>query len=330
MKYILLDDENELYKNMYGDLLKHCPNYYHVEELPRFVKMPKWLEKIRNWHFGNRANRFFDMPGKGLWTKFYELSQYKFDPKEEYWVIVLNGTLRHYYSYQYFLKLKKNHKNVRIAMVMYDSFSNHAAKRAISIIPVFDKVFSFDKADCMRYGLDFIYSTFSMPDNVKQDSNYYSRAFFVGAAVSRLDMLQRTFKRIAEHIDNCEFHIFGVNKAQTKYSDLIVYNKWMPYSEVLQYSYNTDCIVEIVREKQSGISLRVCEAVLFNKKLVTNNENVKSYPFYNPEYIHIFNTPEDIDLSFFDKKINVDYHYSGYFSPIVILDKLAAATKSDT
>jgi hypothetical protein len=98
----------------------------------------------------------------------------------------------------------------------------------------------------------------------------------------------------------------------------------MAYDEELQMAYNTDCIVEVLKEGQSGISLRTCEAIAFNKKLITNNKSLLSMPFYDERYMRLFSCAEDIDIDFIKEKIDVKYDDTDYFSPLRILDQLAA------
>lgn len=46
-------------------------------------------------------------------------------------------------------------------------------------------------------------------------------------------------------------------------------------------------ILDIVKEGQVGITKRPMEAILFNKKLITNNKAIEKYDFYCPENIFI-------------------------------------------
>lgn len=320
MKFLIIDDENELYEVMYADLFK-CQKY-DIEEISKFVAMPKVLEIFRKIIFDDRINRHFWIPGKKVWNKLYSLSSYYFDKNETYWVIFLNGTLRNYYSKEYLKFVKDKHSNVKLAMVMYDSYSNSSAQRAIDMIPVFDMVFSFDKGDCERHGLKYIYSTFSKPDFVSENKNYENKAFFVGAAVNRLDSLHEFLYKIASNVEGCEFRIAGVRKGKQLFPKHIKYNQRLAYNEALQYAYNSDCIVEIVRKGQSGVSLRTCEAVSFNKKLITNNSNVVTLPFYDSKYIKVVNQPEDIDVEFIRKQIDINYNCGDIFSPVKIIEIL--------
>lgn len=319
MKFLIIDDEHILYRRMFADCFK--PNKYNIEEVPR-MKIPKALSWLYRIHFSNKINRHLWLPFKMIWKPFYCLHKYDFDDKEEYFILFLNGSLRLHFSEKYLLQLKKAHHNVKLVMILYDSFSNPSAKRSIEMIPCFDYVFSFDPGDCEKHGFEYIYSTFSKPDFVSSDEQKKSTAFFIGFGVGRLHILQCVFKKITEKVSGCKFYIAGVKNEDQKPITDVIYNQTMPYDEELQMAYNTDCIVEIVREGQTGITLRTCEAVAFNKKLLTNNTSLKDMTFYDKRYMSVFSSVEDIDIDFIKCDMKVEYSDTNYFSPLRILDRL--------
>lgn len=96
----------------------------------------------------------------------------------------------------------------------------------------------------------------------------------------------------------------------------------LSYEETLQEVQYANCILEIVQEGQYGISWRTVEAFTYNKKLLTNNEGIKNNPFYNSEYIHVFNKVDDIDFDWVKEIIPVDYHYHNEYSPIEFIQKM--------
>lgn len=323
-KYLIINDEHELYDVMYADLYR--TNEYDIEEISRFIPMPSVLEKIRSIHFDDRINRHLWLPGKCIWNRWYMLDRYPYDVEEQYWVLFLNGTLRNYYSASYLRRFKQRHANVRLAMVMYDSYSNKHASRAIELMPLFDKVFSFDELDCRKHGLEFFYATMSKPSFIKYDESFHNGAFFVGAAEGRLPLMEKCFSTIAQVAPNCRFNVVGVPREDQR-CRYINYNAGMSYKTALQYSYNSDLIVEILRDGQTGVSLRTCEAILFNKKLLTNNEHIKEMPFYDPRFMSVFKTGDDIDLDFVRKPMDVKYPDDTWFSPLRIIQQLDKESK---
>ena len=95
-----------------------------------------------------------------------------------------------------------------------------------------------------------------------------------------------------------DMHI--VKDKQTKYQEELqpYYSyKRMGYSEVLTHISHSRCILEILQQGQEGHSLRALEALFMNKKLITNNHNIKDADFYKRSNVLIidrFTTPADI------------------------------------
>lgn len=319
MNYLIIDDEHELYRRMFADMFK--TDRYDIEEVPRMV-IPRILKPLYKLHHSDRINRRTFLPFKMVWKNCYRLHKYPFRDDEKYTVIFLNGSLRYNFSQRYLTDIKKHHPNVRLCLILYDSYSNPFAKRSISMVPLFDYVFSFDEEDCKKHGFERVYSTFSMPDNVKRDEKKSSKAFFIGFGAGRLKMLQRTFKKIIKEIDGCRFYIAGVKENDKLKIPGVIYNVTMPYSEELQMAYNTECIVEVVKEGQSGVSLRTCEAIAFNKKLLSNNQKLKEMPFYDERYMRVFKDPGEIDIDFLTKEMDVSYERNDYFSPVRIIERI--------
>ena len=71
-----------------------------------------------------------------------------------------------------------------------------------------------------------------------------------------------------------------------------------------------------------GTTLRALEAVILNKKFLTNNKRIVDLPFYNPKYIQIFDNPEKIDFEFIKREENINYHYKEECSPTRLIEKI--------
>lgn len=319
MKYLIIDDEHELYKQMYAELLR--TDLYDVEEIRRMRKPQKWklLYKI---HFSPKLNAHFYIPFKFIWNSYYDLNHYNFKDGEQYTVLFLNGSVKVHYNKYFFKKLKKRNPNVKLVLIMYDSVKHARSVQTLKMFDVFDTVFSFDEEDCYRYGFKRLYSIFSIPDFVEEDKTLKSAAFFIGRGDDRTNLLKKIFKKVTAAIDGCRFYITDVDEEDIEEIKDVIFNQRMAYCDELRMAYNTDCIIEIVRDGQNGISLRTCEAVAFRKKLITNNKSIAKMPFYNPQFMKIISDENDIDLDFIRSLVNVDYGERNYFSPLLILKQL--------
>ena len=122
-----------------------------------------------------------------------------------------------------------------------------------------------------------------------------------------------------------DFHLFcGDPKLAQALPPEVRQDSYLPYPTVLQQMQSSKCILDMTQAGQSGITLRYYEAVVYNKKLLTNNVNIVNLPFYNPQYMKIYETIEDIDGDWIQSKDMPNYEYAGEFSPVHILELLEA------
>ena len=319
MKYLVVNDEHELYRQMYADMFNTTE--YDVEQINR-MKEPKYFKFLYKIQFNPKLNAHFLVPFKSIWDSYYDLAHYKFKSDEEYTILLLNGSVKVHYNKKFFLKLKKKNTNIKLVLIMHDSVNNARSVQTIHMFGVFDTIFSFDAKDCEKYGFERIYQTFSRPDFVKKDLKMYSRAFFIGRGDDRTELLKTIFKKITSEVDGCKFFITDVDESKVENIKDVCFNKRMSYSNELNMAYNSDCIFEIVRGGQTGVSLRACEAVVFNKKFITNNTSIREMPFYDPRYMRIIRDSDDVDIDFIKDNLDVDYGEKDYFSPLLILKRL--------
>jgi len=163
------------------------------------------------------------------------------------------------------------------------------------------------------------YSRIEMPDRSADASD----CFFIGSSKGRLEILQELHRRVTAMGGKAEFYITEVEKkAQTEPG--IHYNKRLPYQTVLAHDMAANCIVEVIAGNQVGQTLRAEEAIIGNRKLLTNNQAMKDNPYYHTGYIRIFDTLGDEDIHFIMKKEKVDYHYQDDYSPILLIDHINA------
>ena len=102
----------------------------------------------------------------------------------------------------------------------------------------------------------------------------------------------------------------------------VLRDAWISYQEVLEKISESNCILEILQEKQKTQSIRYFEAVAYNKKLLTNNPNIFSLPFYDKRYMRYFESIQEIDFDWIRSKEVPNYNYQGEFSPKKMLQQV--------
>lgn len=185
-----------------------------------------------------------------------------------------------------------------------------------------DNIFTFDFNDAKKYN----YTTlgFNYYSSLKVDSSKLSSkdVFFVGGLKGgRTELIYNMYNRLTSLGVKCDFFLMPIDNMDINHLPGACYSqRWRPYEEVLQHIQQSKCIIEIMQEGQSGATLRYFEAVSMNKKLLTNNPYIVNFPFYNPRWMKIFNTIEDIDIDWLVNEEPVDYKYNNEFSPKHLVD----------
>ena len=282
-------------------------------------KKNRLLNIIKRIHFSNRINLIINLPFKGIWKTVLDDIEWSDDTL---YYIIFNDTYPLSPSYLRDIREKHNVKYVLFAEFVWDgNFPNSKRRREDVTAVGFDYIFTFDPKDAKKYG--FIYSgiPYSIISDKKMDTINYD-LYLIASAADRLDSFLSVYKHVIKNDVSVKYRLTNVKKKKQEFKDKIIYNKRIPYIDAINEVKQSNCILEILSEGQSGASLRYYEAVCYNKKLLTNNKNVVNLPFYNPEYIHVFEKPEDIDCEWVKERIPIDYGYDGRFSPTHLIDKI--------
>lgn len=204
------------------------------------------------------------------------------------------------------------------------AFFNDSAKRCPKIKRVchlFDQSYSFEKDDCKNLGMSFLTNwIFTTPDINKEYLYQISN-------VSSMDNRFRTLDSISTQLKKMSIKykfIVLKNKKDYKSNSLEITTKKLSLEEINKLNQESQTLLDINRAHQSGLSFRVFECLGYNKKLITTNEDVKNYDFYNPANILIIDKNNPIiDADFFDKNYepiseNIYFKYTidGWFEKI--------------
>ena len=169
------------------------------------------------------------------------------------------------------------------------------------------EVWSFDQCDCEEYNLQYN-PQFCMKrgDYIERDVEY--DAFFIGVNKGRAEILNSLENELKSLGAKTKFCIVGCN------------SKRMTYKEVVEEISRSNIIVDVQSKGQNGFTLRPIEALIYKKKLITNNPNIKNADFYNPSNIFILNEDNKYSLVEFitcpfeevDKKVIERYCLKGW------------------
>lgn len=277
-----------------------------------------FLKMLRKVHLSGKINKIIELPMKRIWINS---TLPAFEENEKYCFIFIDR-VPPAMDFSYLKKLKKkNGGKIKYLLFLFNPVElfKDTTMRNLKRMD-FDYIFSYDFDDSKKYGFlhyNVPYSIMHKIDNVV-DKDIYNVSWSKG----RLPTLHRIYEEAEKNGVTCQFRITDVKKKDQMYKNQIVYNQKAEYDEIVNGLIKCNCILDVLSPGHTGVSVRYYEAVCYNKKLLTNNKNVVNLPFYNPDYIHVFEKPEDIDWEWVKERITIDYHYDGRFSPTHLIDKI--------
>lgn len=323
MKYIFVWPYGWFDSYMYRDL------FATGKVVPYRLKEPfhyRVLNFIRRVHCSNKVNNIVSLPFKDIWN--YSLLQML----EDNTCIIFDTGALSMLSASFLYKIKNYRENIKMALFIVDSLhgsSEHLAKAIPNILNFpWDARLSYDINDCTEFGFDYlgpnIYSALRdvNPYNIESDIYYIGRN-----KANRNRLVLDIYDQCIQNGVQTDFNLIDKKKSiknnhTEKRKGLHFSYIDIPYENVVSHVLSTNCILEVVANGQKAQTARYYESICYNKKLLTNNHNIKDLPFYNESYMKVFERVEDIDFEWIRRGENINYNYNDEFSPIHALDKL--------
>ncbi|MGG5460581.1 hypothetical protein [Clostridium sp. B9] len=314
----------------YNDSFKELDRLFFldIEEYSnvKIVKRDKLFKyKIINFickcHLSHRINSKINLPLKWIWYK--ALFKNDFPTNKILCFVFTPG----WYYPKFFEYLKRNFNDSKF--IFYFSDTIESKLKAIPSLDIdylkenFDLVLSYNPKDVEKYNLKYTSIYYSkIPKSSLELVPKYDEVdvLFIGAARNRLNEIKEAYSKLTNAGLKCFFYVVS-NKEKREFDDNgIFYNKnAMPFNEYIGHTMSAKCILEIVDNNTSGCTLRFWEAIMYNKKLITNYIGVKDNIFYNSSYMQYFDSVENIEPNFVSEKNEVFYNYKGENSPVNFL-----------
>lgn len=278
-------------------------------------------------HHTPRINRYVKLPFKSLWYPYYFREKF---PDKKPLCFVVSGTFATV-SIEYLRYLKKKYPDCKIVRIHRDLIPLWRQKcpeyTDDVIAELFDLQMSYDEKEAQQYGMIY-FSEFESAIDIKPSGDKPAcDVFFAGRAKDRLDKLMAVYHKLTQAGLTCHYYLTDVpEEKRVPFPGVEYADKGMSYRQMLQRSVDARCLLEINQGGAVGYTSRFLEAVIYGKKLLTDNVAIADTQFYDPRYIQCFTEPEDIDTSFVKADVGaVDYHYNGEFSPCHLIKQIDRA-----
>jgi hypothetical protein len=279
-------------------------------------------------HQSKRINKIVNLPLKHIWknlTIFFKKEEIFFNRPNPYCFVIYGRFFDFLQEHRniFIQRLRAEYKNCKIILYLADILKSYSFDIAM-YMDNFDVIYSFDKGEAFNNNFSYYEEQpFSFYNVRKNKSLPPSDVVFVGRAKTRFNEIIQIFELLEENGLTCDFHIIDVPKAEQKYTDKIKYPNYVDYYKLLQHVISSKCILEILQDDGISPTARVSEAILYEKKLLSNCQDLKTKPYYNPKYISLFSSWQNIDIDFLKKNIeSIDYKYKENLSPLRFIERI--------
>ena len=229
---------------------------------------------------------------------------------------------------QWIRQIRKDNPQLKIVYIFTNIIDEHRMWRIEQIQrhrELYDLVLTFNKADAEKYNMDYYEGVFS-PKVIEQqliDNAESSDVYFCGVEKGRLSQLISIYDYLSEKGLKCKFDVINVEHSKQIAREGVSYHDSLIRNDMLLANViKSRCILEVMVDRtQPGSSLRMCESIAYEKKLLTNNLYACEKPFYNSRQMYIFDTVEDIDVNFIFREVKKeDFLDKNSLSPVKLLE----------
>ena len=262
-------------------------------------------------------------------NQLFQSIKYYSERKDNVYVIFLNaalyfnpylpGTLRRY---------KKKFKNLRYILFYLDIMNVSVSRNADILYKqnIFDIVYTIDKNDAFRSGA-VLWNTFYSVNKSYFGIQPEVDLYFCGVSKGRDNILTECALTAKKYKINVSMDVIYYDDSDIFASNIYginvrTPNEYLNYQEVIKNELRARCILEVVQKGQVALTLRSYEAVVYNRKLLTNNKSIFEFPYYSSQYMRYFEKVEDIDWEWIKDSGDIDYEYKGEYSPIHLLNDI--------
>lgn len=168
---------------------------------------------------------------------------------------------------------------------LYDSLDRYDNKKIINK-NIFTRVFTFDKKDALKYNLSFLPNYIHL-----QKVALEKKPIYKVLSISSLDDRFLKIQSIIEYLDQNKIShksiFFGKRKPSQLRASATFTKQKLTQKQIQEKIEESEILLDIIRKNQTGLSFRFFDALALDKKIITTNQTISEYDFYNPNNILI-------------------------------------------
>lgn len=329
--YVILSTDWDVYRQLYADVVERDDVIYVAGPQASKRGLRKILYRI---HFNKALNRVIPLPFKGLWNSSYFTDSFK-EKKPVCFVLFRDWMSLEAYT-GYIDWLKHRYPGSKFVWFLHDLMAGHVDFYTDQVLDIdlykqkLDLVITCNPAEAQRCDLLYHKVPISKLNGVSPIGR--CDVLFVGQDKGRLDRLIRIYDALTRKGARCRFFISGASCQDVAGRDGITFlDRPMPYQECQAWVAGANCLLELRYDPDAGETLRPSEALIYGKKLITDNPALTNSPDFDSQSIRVLDSDdavEQIDPSFLTSALDVSSDktevYRRRLSSVAFLEEIDA------
>ncbi len=223
--------------------------------------------------------------------------------EDEYYdyIIMIVGRGLNISAFQQFLYSQKH--SIKI-LYMFDDVAR--VKEFGDIAAFFDNIYSFDRADCEKYGFKLLPLFYCDMYRYRAQNKNIDFSCIGGLHSDREQFIKGIMNQYPK--DKWKWEVvlvasskFSIMKEyvlgnRTSTPDFISYHR-IPLTRAADLMLRSKCTIDMPYPSQKGLTLRTIESLGARTKLITTNKDIIKYDFYNPNNILVVDMGSNIMIS---------------------------------
>lgn len=204
-------------------------------------------------------------------------------------------------------EIKRNNSHMEMIHYNFDPLTEYPL--LISNLQYFDKKFTFERSDTQKYNLHFrpLFYLDEYRDSNHEFQDFEYDVVFIGSAHTDRYVVGEKVKSVADKLNlKSFFYYYAMGRTAFKLKKLFDKNmkqfdlkkvsfEKLNHEQIIDYYKKSKAVLDINKPFQNGLTIRTFEVLAAGRKLITTNEDIRNYPFYNPNNILIIDR-ENVEL----------------------------------
>ena len=255
-------------QDYYAPLLgKELYNHPQVRIYKYAFNGTKIEEGLFRFHYAYKVNKRINLPFKSVWFK--RMYTQDFSNNLPICFVFIGGNMLRFDS-GFVDYIKQKDVRNKVVVIHWDLISKKIKYDYALIQNKVDLAITYDKKEAVKYGIHYFQERYYSKQIEHNNNDFQQDVYYLGSAKDRLDRIYEIFYHLVKHGVKCKFQIVGAQTKDQISCEGIEFIKPISYLDNIENVIKSKCILDISQKGSQDITLRMQEAISYERRLITD------------------------------------------------------------